>query len=490
MVGTAPLGSEFKAPESSYSRLFPLGAPHIDDEKLVHLGSAMLEIDEREGLLTPRTGYTYFGQFVGHDLSDDRTPFAQPYPAVEKVANYRSPYLDLEHVYDGTPTTSPHLFCGPEGEEQFKVGRTTSGLQQRDLAFENDQPVIALNDDRRNLENLMIRQLHVLFLKLHNVAVTQLRDPESPLSRATQTVEGTVFARAKRVVQWHYQWIVRHDYLPRITHPHVWTLPRKRAQPPAIGQQWKLPIEFALAVFRFGHSMVRRAYALNCRRRRVEIDQLMQFGRELHPLQDELVMEWGRFLDGLPRSGPVGSSSLIDTSITRKLHGLDGPAMAMCSRTTSDMPVALPVRTLIRGAHARIASGQQVAKQLVGAGIIKPSDVLTVQELVENRSNRSGSMLAKLALHRSTPLFYYILKEAEMRTRGRRLGTLGSYIVADVLQSAIESDPTSYINIVGPNWALPYWRYPSGREGPVNSVAALVRLVGDTTLLPGCKIRQ
>jgi hypothetical protein len=46
-----------------------------------------------------------------------------------------------------------------------------------------------------------------------------------------------------------------------------------------------------------------------------------------------------------------------------------------------------------------------------------------------------------------TPLWYYILKEAELTAKGAHLGALGSKLVADVIIAAIVKDPDSYHSI-------------------------------------------
>jgi hypothetical protein len=89
-------------PRGYYSRLFAKPAEPIarsQEAKLVELGSSMRYEVEREGTLTPRVGYTYFGQFLGHDLTHDATPLEGPYPDPERTPNYRTPSFDLDHVY-------------------------------------------------------------------------------------------------------------------------------------------------------------------------------------------------------------------------------------------------------------------------------------------------------------------------------------------------------------------------------------------------------
>jgi hypothetical protein len=484
-------GATIPLPKGYYSRLLQSPAEPLttsDEGKLIELGNAMRYNVEREGTLTPRVGYTYFGQFAGHDMTHDVTPLDGPYLDPELTSNYRTPYLDLEHVYEGGPHSSPHLYTGEAGAEIFKVGVTKPNSYLRDLPLENGDLLI---QDRRNLDNIIVRQLHVLFLKFHNEAVKQLGARPPTITGIEGLASGTLFERAQCLVRWHYQWVVRHDFLPRILHPECWNCDRGTPRSgPQSDNGCSIPIEFSLAAYRFGHSMVRNAYGLNCRKRRVQLTELMRLGHDRSPLPDDYVIEWGRFLDGLPRSGPVASSSYIDTAIAAPLHELSASTIQLCSRTESGSePLTLPVRTLLRGARAGLPSGQEVANALQGSGFIKSKHCLTKSQLTRDTCDSSGSTLGSTGLETNTPLFYYLLKDAEINGLGRTLGPIGSYIVKTVIQRSLESDPHGFISGLGRNWTLPSWRFPNGVNRPVNSLIGIIQLTGDSQLLPECEAK-
>ena len=135
-------------PQGCYGRLFESAHAPISkaaEEKLVQLGESMRYAVEREATLTPRVGFAYFGQFIGHDLTHDKTPLAGPYSDPEHTSNYRTPYFDLEQIYGGGPTNSPHLYEGDKGAEIFKIGRTAGAPYPRDLAIDQ-----AAAPDRRS----------------------------------------------------------------------------------------------------------------------------------------------------------------------------------------------------------------------------------------------------------------------------------------------------------------------------------------------------
>ncbi|HEX4630882.1 MAG TPA: peroxidase family protein [Chthoniobacterales bacterium] len=477
------------APKGYYSRLFAAPAQPItpDDEfKLVELGTAMRYGEELEGNLTPRIGYTYFGQFVGHDLTHDATPLAGPYRKPEETPNFRTATFDLDHVYAGGPKGAPYLYEGEEGAETFKIGATIPGGYRRDLPIGHGLLLIGDLQDTRNVDNLLLRQLHVLFLKFHNEAIRQLETNPEMESVAELLGHGSLFERARRLVCWHYQWIIRHDYLPRILHNEVWQGQQERS-PHESGSTFSVPIEFSLAGFRFGHSMVRNAYHLNCRHKRVVIEELMALGQKGEPISDDDLVEWGIFFDGLPRSGPTASSSFIDTSVGLAMHGLSAGTIRLANKLETVDPSNLPVRTLLRGARAQLPSGQEVAEALAAKGKIKLSDCLSSWELTADTLNGSGSVLGRTGLERNAPLFFYILKEAELRAKGLSLGPVGSHIVFEVIQTALEADPDGYMAKVGPQWTLPRWRFPSGTLRRINSLIDIIRLLGDDKLLPECE---
>jgi hypothetical protein len=475
-------------PRGNYSRLFgepehPIGED--EERKLIELGNAMRYETELEGTLTPRIGFTYFGQFLGHDVTHDSTPMNGPYRAPEQTPNYRTAKFDLDHVYGDGPVGSPYLYEGEEGAETFRIGETVPDGRRRDLPIRHGRILIGDLADTRNLDNLLLRQLHVLFLKFHNEAVRQLQD-NSPLADTAEMLgPGTVFERARRLVCWHYQWIIRHDYLPRVLHKDAWNYQETRTGRKADGN-FAVPIEFSLAAFRFGHSMVRNAYRLNCRKKRVLIGELMALGQKAAPIADDYLVEWGTFFDGLPTSGPQASSNFIDTSVSVAMHGLSPGTIRLANALEAVDPSNLPVRTLLRGARARIASAQEIADALVSQGRIKPGDKLTTSEVASDTANLSGSVLKKNGLRDNTPLFYYILKEAELKGAGLTLGPVGSHIVSEVIQGALESDPDSYMAVTGLQWQLPRWRFPRGAERPVNSLIRIIQLLGDDKLLPEC----
>jgi hypothetical protein len=475
------LGGLRALPPTSYTRMFPKlpaqgsANPRLE-EGLTELGSKMIAAptdrpDPNDP--PPMQGYTYFGQFIDHDLTLDLTPLEAATRKVTQTRNFRTPFLDLDHVYAGGPNLSPFLYRSDSlpGAERFLIGETAHTVWKgQDLpSSPNDLPRnsqgMALAGDPREDENLIIAQLHVAFLKLHNRILECL---ECDRIKNVGPEGATLFEQARRLVTWHYQWVVRHDYLRQILNQNVFGEllecdkgPRTRSR-----GKFQIPVEFSAAAFRFGHSMVRNEYLINERHLDASLgDDLLELtgtpgtARRAAPsLPADWVIDWKFFF--LIESAPdvVRHSSAIHTALATGLHHLGEQTklfnipMPRAIQSSTDCAIEmkyeprLPVRTLLRGARIGLPSGQSVAKrirrQLPGTRIIENEEIACGphEETLRNH-----------CFHEDTPLWYYVLKEAEVLQKGARLGPIGSQIVADVVATALASDADSYIR-VNPDW--------------------------------------
>ncbi|WP_133804739.1 peroxidase family protein [Kribbella caucasensis] len=377
---------------------------------------------------TQTAGTTFLGQFIDHDITlDQGSKLGLPTdPTTSK--NNRTPALDLDSVYGGGPLVSPQLYR-TDDPAKFRV---ESGGLFEDLP-RSPTTLQAVLRDRRNDEHMIIAGLHVAFLIFHNSVVDRLR---------TEGVENE-FDEARRIVRWHYQWIVVHEFLPQLVGPamvdDVFGGGRKYYTS-AIGY---MPVEFQGAAFRVGHSMVRPSYRANL----AGDAGKPFFGFVFDPAQPEgesdpadlrggaralrRFIGWQTFFDF--GDGEVKPNKRIDTHISTPLMTL--PAAAI--RAFGNGPTSLPARNLLRQVTWSMPSGQAIAKQL---GV----PVLSSADLSELRSYSLG-------LERSTPLWYYVLKEAEVEADGLRMGPVGGRIVAEVLIGLLQNDPTSYV-AVAPDW--------------------------------------
>jgi len=197
--------------------------------------------------------YTYFGQFLDHDLTLDERPddLVTPTP-VSSLVNGRTPQLDLDSVYGAGPTASAQLY-NADGMHLLTGAALTGGNDRGAMDLPRDANGQALIGDPRNDENRIVAGIHSLFIRFHNKTVDRIR------SRNRRISNSEVFARARREVTDAYQWIVLTDYLPRIVGKGTVDSVVSRR-----GSAWRtnlgvytacaqMPIEFSVAAYRFGH---------------------------------------------------------------------------------------------------------------------------------------------------------------------------------------------------------------------------------------------
>jgi hypothetical protein len=397
-----------------YGRMFPglepLGA---DPRLLVRAGgdggicdaAAVLDpTDPGADDATGAAGWPFFAQLIAHDITADRSPIAG---GVEPGAlrNARAPRLDLEVLYSDGPVGSPYLF-DVEDPARFLLGP-----DGRDVP--RNQQGVALIGDPRNDVHLFTLTLHVALLHAHNRAVDLLRAEGVP--------EPDVPDTARRVLTWHYQWVVVHDLLPRLVGA---CLVRQvlteggRWFAPAPGQAY-IPLEFADAAFRYGHGQIRHAYRLVDGGPAVPLfPDLVGFG----PLPADRRLDLAQVFD-LPGRAPAQRAKRLDGRLAASLIGLPEQ---VTGAVDVDAHRSLAVRDLLRGETTELPSGEAVAR-LLG---VEP---LSADEL--GRAWPDG-----------TPLWFYVLKESEHRSGGDRLGPVGGRIVAEVLIGLLRADPTSYLS--------------------------------------------
>ena len=447
-----------KSAANRYCRLFaPSQLPTNLDRyltALTALGCAMVDdgsriSDERPEILVD-CGYTYFGQFVAHDLTKDVSSVDEVWQKEsEKLENLQTPQLNLDVLYGSGPAFSPELY--EDDGVRLKIGESKGSGCPFDICVGRKGERFLADD--RGAANLILRQMTAVFARLHNFAVEQFR-PEIADEKA-------LFEQAQLQTQRQFQWLVLKDYLPTMLNPEVY---RKVFIDRSSSIRWdtfSIPIEFASAAMRFGHAMVRPNY-------------LFGFGQELllpkilgrtpdrGALADEVEINWGFFFQGAGPGGAV-TARPIDTRLSLPLHMLPadliGVAEVACPHfRIAKNPDQLPVRTLLRGAGLRLASGQTAAnafgeRVLTKAGLCQNSD---------GEETEQGRILRDTGLVHETPLWYYILKESEVTENGNRVGPVGSHLIAETIFGALRSDPHSCLNQTDIKPAPPIWKFPDG----------------------------
>ena len=384
---------------------------------------------------THTAGTTFFGQFVDHDITFDLGSRLGEPTRPEDSTNSRSPALDLDSVYGGGPVRSPQLYGRRTSREPLagiKLRVEHGGLFE-DLPRTADGT--ALLGDPRNDEHVILAGLHAAFLMFHNEAV----DYVAARNRRLGTDE--IFREAQRLTRWHYQWIIVHEFLPQIIGPALVNdiLSRgRRIYRPSVGF---MPVEFQGACYRMGHSMVRPSYRANLAGDNggpffaFIFDPSQEGASDPNDLRGGVrtprrFVGWQTFFDF--GDGQVRRNKQLDTTLSTPLFQL--PLQTIAS---GDGPTSLAQRNLLRHITWSLPSGQSIARAM-RAPVLSTGDLADVGPLGAN-------------LDRSTPLWFYILREAHVMAQGHTLGPVGGRIVGEVLIGLLQLNRNSYLS-ANPRW--------------------------------------
>jgi len=378
--------------------------------------------DPEENVLVP-AGYTYFGQFIDHDITFDSTSSLIPENQAAQPSNLRTPRLDLDCVYGDGPASQPYMY-DPDGVKLLPTDPGATDLERNRFG-------LAIIGDKRNDENSIVSQVQLAFIKYHNTVVDVLRASDSDC----WNTPNDLFTSARNEVRWAYRRLIVEDFLPRIIRDEVLADlqgcgPEQRAGRYALYTSEKrgnLPREFVAAAYRFGHSMVRTGYRMNGglgNRFNIfpasndfteAVGDRSLLGFDPVP-ENQLIDDWGRFFSDREhrpdtpasdevRTRPDDPDALaeeltgvrlqlaykIDTTLVDPLAVLPREKVAGTGTTNEAIqrisPETLPDATnpkgrppvqprpslallnLLRGDKYRIASGQAIARHLQDKGL-------------------------------------------------------------------------------------------------------------------------
>ncbi|GAA1822867.1 peroxidase family protein [Agromyces salentinus] len=448
--------------EGRFGRLFgrgfstwsPPGAGDAEKSLAIHdfAVNEMFSDDTPPDSATP-VGYTYFGQFIDHDITFDPQSSLTKHNDPDGLQNFRSPRLDLDSLYGRGPDDQPYLYDnarrlhdGFAGFLRIGTGENPTGLEP-DLQRNDDG--VAIIGDPRNDENIIVSQLQLAVALAHNATLQKLADAPTASERSGREL----FEDAQRITVWFYQYLVWNDFVSRIVDPKVFA--KAIAFDEDGGDEggpiydvkygledvydWSenpfMPVEFSTAAYRFGHSMIRAEYQLNFP---LQGGVGIQFGKPIFAAPDAVPgpggppdlrggsrlaakhsLQWDWFFDFPSSIKPIfpQMAHKIDTHLSRSVfHIPAGP--------NSSNPLAeLNIR---RGWKMELPPATEVAHALH----IRPLEGLSPME---------------------ESLWVYILKEAGEQADGEHLGAVGSTIVAAVFSGLLRGDPFSYLNR-RPHW--------------------------------------
>ena len=412
--------------EGRYGRLFRALPPFSpSDADLAALSDSMGDSPAGAAGDNPDipAGYTYLGQFVDHDITFDPASSHDRLHDPDAHQNFRTPRFDLDSLYGSGRVDSPFLY-DQDDDGKLLVGRNT-GPHDEPVDLPRNQQGRALIGDPRNDVHVIVSQLHLAFIHFHNAVVDHLRMQFFP--------DDELFAEARRLTCWHYQWVVIEDHLRRLVGPKVLDSVLVRDAAGSASAKlayfsWKsapfMPVEFSGACYRFGHSMVRDAYRINDVTDPLPIltdirtPHPLQHLGGFRPLPKTWTVQWKHFFP-LALAAPQ-SSRRIDTK-------LSGPMRQLPQNIDMDRR-SLALLNMLRGKSLGLPSGQAVAKAM---GTSVPD--------------------RDLGLSGEVPLWYYVLREAEKLGHGTHLGPTGGRLVAEVIVGLLQADPASFLR-VAPKW--------------------------------------
>ena len=416
--------------EGRFGYMFKRSKPfEPPDELLRQLGEQMREPDGANLDSPIPAGFTFFGQFIDHDVTFDMTPLGEQEEDPEATKNFRSAQLDLDSVYLRGPDHDGHLY-DPADPAKLKID---SSATHDDLPRDSDGTT-ALIGDERNDENLMITQVHLAVLKFHNATVDHLREKN-------ETAANQVFAEAQRLTRWHYQWVVVNDFLRRVIGQTMldqliqpqgngrWKITTKHYKPGSRDRSM-MPVEYAAAAFRFGHSMLRAGYGINANTG-AQLFKAVADNSSLNgfrALPAELVVDWSRFFE-VPGKPAPQMARKIDALLPSPVFSLPESVVPPTSDPAARVG-SLADRNLLRGKQVGLASGQEVAKALGETPL----------------SNQELGVPDDPGWNDQAPLWFYLLKESDLVAGGDHLGPVGGRIVGEVILGLLARDKGCYLH--------------------------------------------
>jgi hypothetical protein len=418
-------------------------------------------------------GVAFFGQFIDHEITFDPTSEIDRRNDPQALRNFRTPALDLDSVYGSGPEASPYLYdhrdeakllTDPDAEPTPDDEDAPRAARYGATDLQRNSHDVAMVNDPRNDENVIISQLHLAFIKFHNRMVDYVRSgPGHALVEDKEYLEA-----AERLVRWHYQWVVIHDFLPSVCDNSILEdIIANGREYFLTGDEIAIPVEFAGAAYRYGHSQIRDSYDINDNTSDVSFfpgppdkmladmfedadpenppdmsemvdgDNSMSNGRSLsgqRPVPDDLVVDWSHFFD-------VGDAAETDPQPARKIDAKLPPALFLLPFIPEHEEQSLAARNLLRGAALGLPSGQAVASAMDIDPLPNAELLLADDQDLQTylRSQHRGA-------DDNAPLWLYILAEADTQNDGNRLGAVGSRVVAEVIHGMVDADSQAYPN--------------------------------------------
>lgn len=366
-------------------------------------------------------GYTYWGQFIAHDVA----------PRVGS-GRKRSSALDLDSLY-GTGWHDPEI-CLNVAEGTFLPGFTSADAHgpsiRMDLFRRADKSAVI--PEPRNEDNLILSQFHLLLQRFHNAVVQSLlrQTPELPPQ--------TRFEKAAANVSLVFRRLTLDDFLPKIVDKQVYKHVIEDANRYfEFSGKDPMPKEITAGVFRFGHSLVRQDYHVNARATNIDLAELFELTGPgglagYQTLPTGRVIDWQfLFTLAIDNSRAVGAGR-VDPFIVQGMRQM---------RAAHGQIHNIARKNLQRGIDTAISSGQQCVEYTLKRFENLATDIgLDPVQNIAGLKPGQRQLLHKKGVLTETPLWLYVLLEGAANSiNGACLGPFASLLVCESVRAGCEN---------------------------------------------------
>lgn len=428
-----------------FSQLNPNYNHPLELAKLGAPGGPMDGGKGRDPSISIPMGMVFFGQFIDHDITLDTTSSLDQVNDPHTTQNFRTPNMDLDCIYGSGPEAGNFMYKKDgmyllTGEISTAYSYSNQNLRDNDLTRTKEG--VAVIGDPRNDENRIVSQLQLAFIKFHNKVVDHVISDRGLTAADLKfgDIRKEVYEEARRLVTWHYHWIVLYEYLPLIIGQPLVNSILGTGRKHFTSRRSFIPIEFSAAAYRFGHSLAPQKL-------KTRVGQAQDFdlfggtlGFGFQPISDNRqIVEWKMMFD-IDAANPAQRTDKLNIKLPADL--LDLPFIQHGEKS-------LATRNLLRGQSFLLPSGELVAEEIG----LSAADKNTI-------NNHIANITSGIDISNGTPLWFYILAESEIIGRndgqhtkpGEGLGQVGGTIVGETLIGMMENDPNSFLSL-NRNWS-------------------------------------
>ena len=358
--------------------------------------------------------HTYLGQMLSHELV----------PKTNGTGRDAKAKLTLASLY-GDPVDLT-LF---DDNGLFITGVDDQNNPESDLPrSKNNTPDIP---EDRNDENLLISQMHLFWMRVHNKIVR-----EHIIQKGLKWRKEEVVYEARKQLLYFFHRVVVEDFLGQLLLDKTHNVYFDKQQQYLLkgSREERVPFEFSMACFRLGHSLVRPTYELQKGRGAKHLRDLLRHTNQL-PVKHYQVVNWKHFA----------------TQDAHKIDSVLAPAMGKIP--------CLPNKSVCMG-HTQIIEANLKAgtdnslpypQDVIDALVDDNAPVAAALGINKEIYQKMNSNMPILRLDdfpkKKVPMWLFVLFEAQMDgMAGNRLGKFGGMMVAEVFSHCIRQTPGGWFD--------------------------------------------